>query len=71
MNTLRGLGAVALLAGVAYAVTRVASIDELMLGVTIGIVVVSIVTYVASHRLRSKDRRAANGRAKSRRSRHG
>lgn len=67
MNTLRGLGACAVLAGVAYAVTKVATLDQLVLGVTVAIVAVSLVTYVASVRRRRMDRRAANGRIRSRR----
>lgn len=66
MNTLRGLGVCAVLAGIAYAVTRVATLDQLVLGITLTIVAVSLVTYAASIRRRRKDRRMANGRARSR-----
>ncbi|MFE9440485.1 hypothetical protein ACFYO2_15995 [Streptomyces sp. NPDC006602] len=66
MNTLRGLGALAVLAGIAYAVTKVATVDQLVLGITLTIVAVSLVTYMASIRRRRMDRRMANGRARSR-----
>ncbi|WP_433451924.1 hypothetical protein ACQPXS_27565 [Streptomyces sp. CA-142005] len=67
MNTLRGLGACAVLAGAAYAVTKVATLDQVVLAITITIVAVSLVTYGASVRRRRMDRRAANGRIRSRR----
>jgi ABC-type uncharacterized transport system permease subunit len=66
MNTLRGLGICAVLAGIAYAVTRVATLDQLVLGITLAIVAISLVTYAASIRRRRRDRRMANGRARSR-----
>ncbi|MEV6055730.1 hypothetical protein [Streptomyces sp. NPDC052107] len=67
MNTLKGLGACAVLAGVAYAVTKVATLDQVVLAITVTIVAVSLVTYLASVRRRRMDRRAANGRIRSRR----
>jgi hypothetical protein len=67
MNTLRGLGAVAVLAGIAYAVTRATTVDALILVVTVGTVAVSVFTYLASARRRRRDRRTANGRIRSRR----
>jgi uncharacterized membrane protein YidH (DUF202 family) len=66
MNTLRGLGACAVLAGIAFAVTKVATIDQLVLGITLVIVTVSVVTYMASIRRRRMDRQMANGRVRSR-----
>jgi hypothetical protein len=66
MNTLRGLGACALLAGIAYAITKVATLDDLVLGVTVTVVIASLVSYMASMRRRRMDRRMANGRARSR-----
>jgi ABC-type uncharacterized transport system permease subunit len=66
MNTLRGLGICAVLAGIAYAVTRVATLDQLVLGITLAIVAISLVTYAASIRRRRRDRRMANGRVRSR-----
>ncbi|RPF39223.1 hypothetical protein [Streptomyces sp. TLI_185] len=67
MNTLRGLGACAVLAGVAFAVTKVVTLDQMVLGITLSVVAVSLVTYMASIRRRRRDRRAANGRVRSRR----
>ena len=67
MNTLKGLGAVAVLAGIAFAVTRVTTVDQLTLGITVTIVAVSLITYAASVRQRRLDRRMARGRARSRR----
>ncbi|WP_225832608.1 hypothetical protein [Streptomyces sp. NK08204] len=64
MNTLRGLGACAVLAGIAYAVTKVATVDQLMLGVTVSVVAASLITYLGSVRRRRMDRRTANGRAR-------
>lgn len=67
MNTLRGLGACAVLAGVAFAVTKMVTLDQMVLGITLTVVAASLITYMASIRRRRKDRRAANGRARSRR----
>lgn len=67
MNTLKGLGACAVLAGIAFAVTRVATVDQLTLGITVTIVVVSLTTYAASIRRRRRDRRMARGRGRARR----
>ena len=66
MNTLRGLGICAVLAGIAYAVTRVATLDQVVLGITLMVVAVSLITYRGSIRRRRMDRRMANGRARSR-----
>ncbi|MDX3455784.1 hypothetical protein PV396_28250 [Streptomyces sp. ME02-8801-2C] len=67
MNTLKGLGACAVLAGIAFAVTRVTTVDQLTLGITVAIVVISLTTYAASLRQRRRDRRMAKGRVRSRR----
>ncbi|WP_405820603.1 hypothetical protein OG241_33320 [Streptomyces sp. NBC_01390] len=67
MNTLKGLGACAVLAAIAFAVTRVTTVDQLTLGITVAIVVVSLATYTASIRRRRRDHRMAGGRARSRR----
>jgi hypothetical protein len=67
MNTLRGLGACAVLAGIAYAVTKVTDINLLVLVITITTVAVSAITYLLSMKRRRNDRRAANGRVRSRR----
>ena len=61
MNSLKGLGVCAVLAGIAYALTRVEDIDQLILGLSVGIITVSLVTYVASIRRRRRDRRVAGG----------
>jgi ABC-type uncharacterized transport system permease subunit len=71
MNTFRGLGACAILAAMAFAVTQVATPDQIMLGITLTIVAVSLFTYMASVRRRRTDRRAANGRVRSRRATSG
>ncbi|MDX3248818.1 MULTISPECIES: hypothetical protein [unclassified Streptomyces] len=67
MNTLKGLGACAVLAGIAYAVTKVATTDQMVTGFTVTVVALSVIGYMAALRRKSKDRRAARGRAKSRR----
>lgn len=67
MNTLKGLGACAVLAGIAFALTKVVTVDQLVVGFTVGAVVLSTIGYLAAARRRSLDRRAARGRAKSRR----
>ncbi|MFI6050844.1 hypothetical protein ACIBCO_12240 [Streptomyces violascens] len=61
MNSLKGLGVCAVIAGIAYALTRVEDIDQLILGLSIGIITVSLATYVASIRRRRRDRRVAGG----------
>ncbi|MFI6687943.1 hypothetical protein [Streptomyces sp. NPDC050485] len=61
MNSLKGLGVCAVLAGIAYALTRVEDLDHLILGLSIGIITVSLVTYMASIRRRRRDRRVAGG----------
>jgi NhaP-type Na+/H+ or K+/H+ antiporter len=67
MNTLRGLGACAVLAGIAYTVTKVSNLDELVLVITVTIVTVSLITYLLSIKRRRHDRRAARGSNRSRR----
>jgi ABC-type uncharacterized transport system permease subunit len=67
MNTLRGLGACAILAGIAYAVTKVTDVDQFVLAVTVTIVAASVITYLLSLKRRRHDRRAAQGRSRSRR----
>lgn len=68
MNTLRGLGACAFLAGIAYAVTKVTDFDLFVLVITVTTVTISVITYLLSMKRRRNDRRAANGRIGSRRS---
>ncbi|WP_329218190.1 hypothetical protein OG352_18195 [Streptomyces sp. NBC_01485] len=55
-----------MLAVITYAVTKVATVDQLILGFTVGAVALSTLGYAASVRRRSKDRRAARGRVKAR-----
>ena len=71
MNTLMGLGACAVLAAVAYLVTKAVAIGPLMIVVNVVIVAVCLVTYLASVRRRRLDRRMANGRVRSRSATHG
>ncbi|MCC3769129.1 hypothetical protein [Streptomyces sp. UNOC14_S4] len=59
MNSLRGLGVCAVLAGIAYALTRVADTDQLLLGITVVIITTSLFSYAASIRRRRRDRRVA------------
>ncbi|WP_055523599.1 hypothetical protein [Streptomyces graminilatus] len=67
MNTLRGLGACAVLAGIAYAVTKVTNFQLFVLGITVTTVTVCVITYLLSVKRRRHDRRTANGRNRSRR----
>lgn len=67
MNTLRGLGACAVLAGIAYAVTKVTDSELFVLVIAVTTVTVSVITYLLSMKRRRNDRRAANGRDRSRR----
>lgn len=66
MNTLRGLGACAVLAALAYLVTEAVAIGPLMIVINIAIVTACLVTYMASVRRRRMDRRVADGRGRSR-----
>ncbi|MEV0260551.1 hypothetical protein AB0I49_04310 [Streptomyces sp. NPDC050617] len=59
MNSLKGLGVCAVLAGIAYALTRVTDTDTLMLWATVVIISVSLVTFAASIRRRRRDHRIA------------
>ncbi|OAR26248.1 hypothetical protein A8W25_12495 [Streptomyces sp. ERV7] len=61
MNSLRGLGICALLAALAYALTQVADVDQLLLAFTVVVISVSLFTYAASTRRRRHDRRIAAG----------
>ncbi len=67
MNCLRGLGVVAVLAGIVYATTVVASIERLVLGISIAIVAISLVTWAASVRRRRRDHLLALGGRRGRR----
>ncbi|MEV0275042.1 hypothetical protein AB0I22_01440 [Streptomyces sp. NPDC050610] len=59
MNSLKGLGVCAVLACLAYALTRVTDTDTLLLWATVVIVVLSVITYAASIRRRRRDHRIA------------
>lgn len=59
MNSLKGLGVCVLLAGIAFALTKVEDISLLLFALSIGIIAVSLVTYAASVRRRRNDYRVA------------
>ena len=59
MNSLKGMGAVAVLAVIAVAVSRVADIRYFVLAVTVVLVVTSAATYVASRQRYRMDRETA------------
>ncbi|MFE2282619.1 hypothetical protein ACFXDJ_00270 [Streptomyces sp. NPDC059443] len=59
MNSLKGLGVCVVLAGIAFALTQVEDVSLLLFGLSIGIIVVSLVTYAASVRRRRNDYRVA------------
>ncbi|MCX4822885.1 hypothetical protein OG883_23915 [Streptomyces sp. NBC_01142] len=62
MNSLKGLGVCVVIAGIAYALTRVENIDQVILGASIAIIAVSLITYMASIRRRRRDHRVARSR---------
>ncbi|MFD7260264.1 hypothetical protein [Streptomyces sp. NPDC059874] len=59
MNSLKGLGVCVVLAGIAFALTKVEDISLVLFVLSIGIIVVSLVTYAASVRRRRNDYRVA------------
>ncbi|WP_073951496.1 hypothetical protein [Streptomyces kebangsaanensis] len=65
MNTLKGLGVCAVLAGMTFAMTRLGTFDLLVLCITVTVVVMSTAAYLGSMRRRRRDRRVANGRVRS------
>ncbi len=67
MNTLRGLGACAVLAGIAYTVTKVTQVDTIVLGFTVVAVALTVIGWMLSVRRRRHDRRVARGRRRARR----
>ncbi|CAL9550960.1 hypothetical protein [Streptomyces griseomycini] len=67
MNTLRGLGACAVLAGIAYTVTKVTQVDIVVLGFTCLAVTVTLVSWMLSIKRRRHDRRAAGSGRRARR----
>ena len=66
MNSLKGLGVFAVLAGIVWAVSRMADSETLMVGFAILFIAVSVFMYTAAVRRRRIDRRMANGRVRSR-----
>ncbi|GAA2576380.1 MULTISPECIES: hypothetical protein [Streptomyces] len=68
MNTLRGLGACAVLAGIAYTVTKVTQVDVIVLGFTCLAVTVTVLGWILSIKRSRHDRRAAGGGRRARRS---
>ncbi|MFJ6484406.1 MULTISPECIES: hypothetical protein [unclassified Streptomyces] len=61
MNSLKGLGVCAVLGAIAFALTKVEDMDQLILGASIGIVTLTLIGYMASVRRSRRDRRVANG----------
>ncbi|MDT0610176.1 hypothetical protein [Streptomyces lancefieldiae] len=61
MNTLRGLGACAVLAGIAYTVTKVTQVEIVVLGFTCLAVTLTVVGWILSIKRSRHDRRAAGG----------
>lgn len=61
MNSLKGLGVFAVLAGIAFAMTRVSNTSQLLLALSVTIILVSLVTYALSVKRRRMDRRVAAG----------
>ncbi len=59
MNSLKGLGIFALMAGIAVAVNRVAKVDLVVLAVTVVTIVASIFVFVASRKRYLRDRKIA------------
>nr|WTB32637.1 hypothetical protein OG781_26995 [Streptomyces sp. NBC_00830] len=68
MNTLRGLGACAILAGIAYTVHKVTEVDMAVLGFTVLAVTLTVIGWMLSIKRRRHDRRVARGRSRARRS---
>ncbi|WP_441245305.1 cellulose binding domain-containing protein [Kitasatospora sp. McL0602] len=61
MNSLKGAGVCVVIAGIAFALTRVTDVSRLMFALSAGIVVLSLATYAASVRRRRRDGRIAGG----------
>ncbi|MER5886106.1 hypothetical protein ABT160_19980 [Streptomyces sp. NPDC001941] len=61
MNSLKGLGVIALLAGLAYGLTRVADTDQLLFAFSVTVVALCLFGYAASIRRRRRDERLAAG----------
>ncbi|CAL9551474.1 hypothetical protein SUDANB176_04453 [Streptomyces sp. enrichment culture] len=67
MNTLRGLGACAVLAGIAYIVTKVTQVEIVVLGFTCLAVAITVLSWILSIKRSRHDRRAAGGGRRARR----
>lgn len=68
MNTLRGLGVCAVLAGIAYIVSKATEVEMLILGFTVLAVVFTVIGWILSVKRHRHDRRVARGRSRARRS---
>lgn len=66
MNPIKGAGAVLFVALVFVLLSGVSDVSDLILAVSAGVVVVSLVTFAASVRRKRHDRRVAGGRAAAR-----
>ncbi|MEV6397231.1 hypothetical protein AB0M39_21070 [Streptomyces sp. NPDC051907] len=62
MNSLKGLGVCAVLAAIAYALTQAPDIELVILYVSIGLITLTLLGYMASLRRRRRDHRVAAGR---------
>ncbi|MEU3051436.1 hypothetical protein ABZ705_33980 [Streptomyces sp. NPDC006984] len=67
MNTLRGLGACAVLAGIAYTVSRATEVDMIIIGFTVLAVALTLIGWILSTKRSRHDRRVARGRNRARR----
>ncbi|MFF2073819.1 hypothetical protein ACFVXG_03590 [Kitasatospora sp. NPDC058162] len=61
MNVFKGLSVLVVLAGIAVALTQLPNLDSAFLYLSLGIIALSLVTYVASIRRSRRDRRLAAG----------
>jgi Flp pilus assembly protein TadB len=59
MNSLKGLGICVVLAAVAFAMTKVSDVSQVIAGASITVVTVSLIAYIASMKRRRRDRRIA------------
>ncbi|MHC0431653.1 hypothetical protein ACX6XY_15940 [Streptomyces sp. O3] len=67
MNTLKGLGACAVLAGIAYTVSKVTQVEFVLLGFTVLAVTLTVLGWMLSIKRRRHDRRVARSRRRARR----
>ena len=66
MNTLKGFGAIALLAAIALAVSEATRVDLVVVVATVAIVIMSTLGYLASRKRYRRDRKIADGRGSPR-----